>query len=92
MKRMQNLPEQSPVHTCFGLARPAHKHNRANQAVCCANGHANLGGQQNCECSAKLYCEPSGSQTSDLHLTCMQYQHQLEQETNDLPASCAEVQ
>ena len=89
---MQNLPEQSPVHPCLWLARPAHEHNRANQAVCCANRHANLGGQQNCECSAKLYCEPSGSQTYELHLTCMEYQHQLGQETEDLPVSGAEVQ
>jgi len=59
--------------------------------VCCANWQANLGGQQNCECSAKLYCEPSGSQTSELHLTSMQYQHQLGQEKDDLPVFGAGV-
>jgi hypothetical protein len=70
-KKMQNLPEEFPVDPFLWGARPAHKHNRANQAVCSADRQAKLGGQQHCECSTKLYCEPSGSQTSALHLTHM---------------------
>jgi hypothetical protein len=55
------LPEEFPVDPLLGRAGPPHEHNRSNLAVCRADGDTDLRGQQNCECSAYLYCEPSES-------------------------------
>jgi len=38
----QSVPEEFPVNSLLGRTGPAHKHNRSNLAVCCADGQANL--------------------------------------------------